>query len=450
MLANARVGVIHSQFGFSDGVSIVMEQVDHSLKKLGVNLFYLVGRSSFSAPNISVNPLLWHLNPVNQSFLSSFSSEPSRSLVDSFESVVNKASKVVESWVFDNGLDFLIVHNSSHPVNFVLSLAVARFFRNARSSHLKVPKYVLWWHDSHLERPRFSNPSRTVKNYLLEGVPGPHPDGIVFINSLQWGLVKDYFFELGGSSLVSFFEERFVVIPNTTSPLISCFNDLLRLDNSPFINGLPLFHHQQINPADFLLVLQHTRVVPRKQILFALDFSFALADRLRDLKNGLLFIISGGSGDEGSDYKHKILSRFRELQSSYSFPSFIVFLEDFPSFPVSFERVPLHVASLGGLATFFSSIEGFGNNLLETLSAGLPTVVYEYPVLVSDILPSGLILPSVKEFRVSDELLFEASRLLSDDFYRKKVVEHNLEVLRSSFPHSLISERFSELVKKIS
>ncbi len=57
-----RYGILHSQFGFSDGVSIVMSQVEHVMTKyLKVpkkNIFYLVGKSKYKSPQISEKEIL--------------------------------------------------------------------------------------------------------------------------------------------------------------------------------------------------------------------------------------------------------------------------------------------------------------------------------------------------------------------------------------------------------
>ena len=57
-------GIIHSQVGFNDGVSIVMKQIESVMVDyMGIqksNIYYLVGRSKYASPNIRQRKVLWH------------------------------------------------------------------------------------------------------------------------------------------------------------------------------------------------------------------------------------------------------------------------------------------------------------------------------------------------------------------------------------------------------
>ena len=128
----------------------------------------------------------------------------------------------------------LIVHNSSHPVNFVSSVALSRVYRNFIKRKRKTPKYILWWHDSHLERAHFKNPSADVKCYLLEGVPGRFVEHMIFINRLQFSDAKNYFLKIdkrypGFYNDISF---NNCVANNTTDVFVKSFQDIGNSENN--------------------------------------------------------------------------------------------------------------------------------------------------------------------------------------------------------------------------
>jgi glycosyltransferase involved in cell wall biosynthesis len=79
-----------------------------------------------------------------------------------------------------------------------------------------------------------------------------------------------------------------------------------------------------------------------------------------------------------------------------------------------FADIPGVVARCGGMGTYFSEVEGFGNNLLEMISLGLPVVINRYPIYKKDIEPLGFKLPSTERGVFSNELIQECYELLTD------------------------------------
>ena len=179
-----RYGVIHSRFGFSDGVSIVMHQIEgvmiSDLKIPKNNIFYLVGKSAHKTAKITEKEVLLDGNKVNSLVVKNFGSGFGGSISEEIESAICKAEKIIDNFVKKNKIDVIIAHNTSHPVNFVLSVALSRYYRNSLQMNKATPKYLLWWHDSHIERKHFTKPSLDVKRYLLEGVPGSFVEFIFY------------------------------------------------------------------------------------------------------------------------------------------------------------------------------------------------------------------------------------------------------------------------------
>ena len=114
-----------------------------------------------------------------------------------------------------------------------------------------------------------------------------------------------------------------------------------------------------------------------------------------------------------------------------------------------FADVPGVVARSGGMGTYFSEVEGYGNNLLEMISQALPTVINKYPIYKRDIEQLGFNLPSVEDCTLTDEVINECYEILTDISKRNKVVQHNLTVLHDKLHHGIIADKLSVLIQNM-
>ena len=92
-----------------------------------------------------------------------------------------------------------------------------------------------------------------------------------------------------------------------------------------------------------------------------------------------------------------------------------------------FAEIPSVIAAHGGIGTYFSDVEGFGNNLLEMISMGLPAVINKYEVYKEEIEKFGFEFPAIDNTGITTELVDQTYRLLTDIEYRNQVVLHNLK-----------------------
>jgi len=314
------------------------------------------------------------------------------------------------------------------------------------------------------------NPNPLMRRYLMEGVPGPHVEGIVFINRGQWNIARTYFKQLTDRDpkIVDRLERSHIVIPNTcdvpgnwtAEPDLEYFSPKLDPYNIDFLEAMGIQERLAVEGKslkDCLIFLQHTRVVPRKRIDHAIDFCFAIADRFKkDGQNKMVFLlISGPTGDELSDdvadlTKHLNMRRLERpnlnveiiwgenrIRSEREIINGIKYY--------SFAEVPGIVAHYGGLGTYFSDVEGFGNNLLELISLGVPPVVREYPVYLTDIAIYGFDIPSTPDGTMTPKLIEGAYKILTDVDHRKALVKKNVDVLVKNLGHNKIAENLSTL-----
>ncbi len=459
-----RYGVLHSQMGFSDGVSIVIEQSEEVLiKNLKIpkkNIFYLVGKSKKKSSQIIENELLWDRNKVNRLMINYFGKGYGGCKNEKIENTINKTKKVISDFISKNKIDVLFVHNSSHPINFISSLALSRYYKDSIKHQKKTPKYILWWHDSHLERKMFRNPANDVEEYLLEGVPGYSAEYIIFINKLQFWGARNYFLKLDKRKK-GYYEKIAMnnnIIHNTTEAYINSFKEL---ESSKFNNKVKkfikdfkikgLFKEKNLKLKDVLFCLQHTRIVERKRIDFALKYCYKLLDRLKKERKykAMYFFVSGQAGASDGN-KKKLIKLNKKLSKKYNSPEFfLVFAEDYEDKThILFEEYPRIFAKLKGFSTYFSEVEGFGNNLLEVLASGLIPVIYKYPVFKADIEKYNLSVIALDDFEIDDKTIDETMEIIEDDKKRERMVEKNLSILKRKLPHKVMAFKLVQAITK--
>ena len=109
--------------------------------------------------------------------------------------------------------------------------------------------------------------------------------------------------------------------------------------------------------------------------------------------------------------------------------------------------------SIADFVLYPSSWEGFGNQLLEAFAAGLPVVVFEYPVYKEDIAPKGVKVISlgddpakVSETRLSD-VVDQMIPLLAEKATREQVTSHNRAVGKRYFDFEVLRTHLAESVR---
>jgi hypothetical protein len=111
-----------------------------------------------------------------------------------------------------------------------------------------------------------------------------------------------------------------------------------------------------------------------------------------------------------------------------------------------FDEIPSIIASYGGIGTYFSQVEGYGNNLLEMVSFALPVVINKYEVYKKEIEPLGFKFPSVENTTLTDEVIDQAHEILVDVRKRNQMVKHNLDILHEKLDHRIIAEKMLPLI----
>ncbi|OGM04606.1 hypothetical protein A2715_02290 [Candidatus Woesebacteria bacterium RIFCSPHIGHO2_01_FULL_39_32] len=192
---------------------------------------------------------------------------------------------------------------------------------------------------------------------------------------------------------------------------------------------------------DDTVILQATRIVPRKRI----ELSIELISKLNLAKSVL--VISGTEGDEKKGYLKKVKNMAKELNIRCKFIG---------------ERVNSQRKVAGGkriyslwdcyvncdFVTYPTEIEGFGNQLVESIYFRKPVVLTPYAVYKSDIAPIGFDVVEMPD-KVTDGVIEQIKRLLDDPEKRQLIVDKNFELGKTHFSYKVVEEKLQRIFKEM-
>ncbi len=227
-----------------------------------------------------------------------------------------------------------------------------------------------------------------------------------------------------------------------------------------------------------VLILQATRIVPRKGIELAIDFVRALSHPARrtrlkahGLYDGRLFtadsrivlVLAGYAGDDATgQYLGKLKQKIKQAGID------AIFIDSL----VAGERMMRDGEKIYSLwdtyvyadfVTYPSLWEGWGNQLLEALRAKLPLMLFEYPVYRADIKPRGFGVVSLgSELTGHDSLGLatiappiiesaadQAVALLTSGEHRAQTVEHNFQLGRQHYSLTALKGYLKDLLSRL-
>ena len=159
-----------------------------------------------------------------------------------------------------------------------------------------------------------------------------------------------------------------------------------------------------------LLLLQPTRVVPRK----AIEDAITLAQRLRRQAR---VVVSHQGADEGAEYRSELEALAARLGV------------DFRVVGVGGDHEPTlaDAYAAADLVTYPSRLEGFGNALIEAMYHRAPVLVNRYPVYARDLASTGIRCIEM-DGAITADVVAEVERWLTDPGLVRAAVDHNYDV----------------------
>ena len=312
-------------------------------------------------------------------------------------------------------IDVLCVQNAlTIPMNIPLGVAITQFI-----AETEFPT-ISHHHDFYWERDRFM--VNAVPDYLEMAFP-PRMPAIQHV-TINTPAQQDLAHRAGCSS---------IVVPN-----------VLDFENpAPGIDDYNADFRERIGlTPDDVLVIQPTRVVPRKGIEHAITLLGYMDDPRMKL------VVTHGTGDEGVEYQAALIEMAMQRNVDLRFVDHLVAderstAEDGSKIYSLWDTYP-HA----DLVSYPSLYEGFGNALLEAFYFRKPVLCNRYSIYQTDIEPRGFEVIAMNHFPTR-KLVDDVMNVISDDAYRRKMVDHNYELATQYFSYGVLRRKLRAIVSNL-
>ncbi len=412
-----RIGFISTRFHGTDGVTLEAAKWADILAAGGARSYWMAGMLDRPAEVSLHEPLAFFNHPevlAIQEMLFGRTTR-TREITDRVHAVKERLKDAIYEFIRRFDLQLLIPQNAlAIPMHIPLGLALTEVI-----AETGIPT-IAHHHDFAWERERFT--VTAAADYLAAAFPPtlPHLEHVV-INSLQQ---KDLARRYGQSS---------TVIPNVIdfeSP-------------APEVDEYSAGFREDIGLGkDDILVLQPTRLVPRKGI----EHTIELLRRLRDPR--IKLVLSHQGGDEGGAYMALLEERIADSGINALFVSDRVgesrgWTPDGKKIYTLWDVYP-HA----DLVTYPSYYEGFGNAFLEAVFFGKPVVVNTYAVYARDINPLGFKTVEMSMV-ISNEVVEKTREILADPMLRRDWARTNFDLGKKFFSYAVARRKLFGRIAKL-
>ncbi len=313
------------------------------------------------------------------------------------------------------GIDMLIFENTlTIPMHVPLGVAITEFLAETR-----IPS-IAHHHDFYWERSRFL--VNAVPDYLEMAFPPRDPD-------LQHAVINQT-----AQEEISWRKG----VPSILVPNVFDF-----ANPPPSVDGYASDVRSEIGLApDDIMILQPTRIVPRKGI----EHAIKLVQSLENPKCKL--VVSHEAGDEGLEYMHALRQLAHESGVDVRFIS--TRISDVRQRDHEGKKVYTlwDLYPHADLVTYPSLYEGFGNAFLEAIYFRVPMVVNRYAIFSRDIEPKGFRL-IVMEGLVTRRVVEEVRQVLEDRAFWEELVEHNYQTAARYFSYQVLRRKLRAMIANV-
>jgi len=410
-------GFVSTRFAGTDGVSLESAKWAHVLQRLNYRSFWYGGLLDRDPATSLCIPEAHFEHPENRWIHERIWGVKRRDPMVSgrIREMANYLKTTLYDFVKRYDVSVLVAQNAlTIPMNLPLGVAITEFIAETR-----IPT-IAHHHDFYWERTRFS--VNAVSDYLDSSFP-PRQNGIQHVVINEAGR-EELAWRKGISS---------ILIPNVFDfehppPVTDEYTTDIR---------------KELGFAkDDIIILQPTRIVPRKGI----ENSIKLIEAFKEPRCKL--VISHAAGDEGYEYRNMLAElahesgvdlrvideRIGDLRKTNSAGQKVYTLWDL--YP--------HV----DFVTYPSLYEGFGNAFLEALYFKLPILINRYAIFARDIEPKGFRVPLMEGY-LTRQVVEEVRRLLTDKPYRQATVEHNYAIAKRFYSYDLLHHSLRALTTNI-
>jgi glycosyltransferase involved in cell wall biosynthesis len=408
-----RIGFVSTRLAGTDGVSLEVIKWSNILTGLGHECFYFAGESDWPAERTYLVPEA-HFEHTN---IQSVSAD----LFDNYRRTPQTSQAVqllrdhlkfhLDEFVSTFSLDLLIAENAlSLPMNVPLGLALTELI-----AETNLPT-VAHHHDFTWERRRYA--INAAADYLRAAFPPTLP-------SIHHIVIN------------SFARRQLALRAGVSSTLIP---NVMDFDSPPpglddYARGLRPALNIQTGER---LLLQPTRVVPRKRIEHAIELTHRLGPEC-------VLVVSHASGDEGSAYQTYLQDYAGFLKVRVLFACDLInhYRGQTPDGRQVFSLADIFQQA--DLVTYPSTVEGFGNAFLETIYYRRPIVMSTYDIFKTDIQPLGFKVIGFEDF-IHEGTVQQAEAVLRDPALAADMADHNYELGRRYYSYRTLKSQLVALL----
>ena len=412
-----RIGFISTRFHGTDGVTLEAAKWAAILQAEGANCFWMAGLLDKPEAVSHLDPIAFFNHPSNvdvQGCLFGRTTRP-REITDRIHDIKEGLKSSIYRFIERFNLELLVPQNIlAIPMHVPLGLAMTEVI-----AETGIPA-IAHHHDFAWERERFTVTSGA--DYLAAAFPPTLPSLVhVVINTMQQ------------KELARRYGQASTIIPNVIdfeSP-------------SPGIDDYSRDFRREIGLSeDDILVLQPTRLVPRKGIEHAIE----LLRRLKEPR--LKLVLSHPGGDEGDAYAKLLHERIADAGIQALFIADRIgelrgLNADGKKVYTLFDIYP-HA----DLVTYPSYYEGFGNAFLEAVYFGKPVVVNTYAVYARDIDPLGFKTIEMSML-VTNEVVEKTREILYNRALREEWAAINFDLGVKFFSYSVARRKLAGRIARL-
>jgi glycosyltransferase involved in cell wall biosynthesis len=411
-----RIGFVATRISGADGVSLEIGKWADVLERMGHTCHYIAGQSDRPEDRSRVIPEAHFRHPVVERISRECFRREVRTpeLSERIHEMTWIIKEKLHSALQKSELDMIIAENClTIPMNIPLGLAVVETVMESGMP------CIAHHHDFVWERERFL--VNAVDDYLRAAFPPAlHQMQHVVINSQA---AAEFSRRTGLPCRVIPNVMDFAHPPAPPDEYSEDFRETIGL------------------AGDDLLILQPTRVVPRKGI----EHSIELVRHLDDPRCKL--VITHVSGDEGDAY----VERIRDYAELLGVP--VVFADSWISHQRGTGPDGRKQYTVGDayhhadLVTYPSAYEGFGNAFLEAVYYNKPLLCNRYGIYRTDIEPCGFKVILMDGFLTAD-VVAQVRRVLDEKEHAREIAEHNYEVARRFFSYERVETELRPILAR--
>jgi glycosyltransferase involved in cell wall biosynthesis len=413
-----RIGFISTRIAGTDGVSLEIEKWANVLERNGCDCFYFAGECDRpSEKSFLVDEAFFGHPEIEKTTAACFGCyRRPLEITSKVQELKDYFKEQLYQFIDRFGIEVVIPENVlAIPLNIPLGLALTEFI-----SETLFPT-IAHHHDFYWERDRFL--VNCAQSYLDCAFPPElHSVSHVVINSLA--------------------AEQLSHRRGISNTLIPNVYDYASPPEPPDEYAADLRARIGLEEDD-LLILQPTRIVPRKWIERAIEIVSLL-----ELPNPVL-VVSHASGDEDTLYFPRIMEMAERWNVEIRAIDHLVnsFRATGPNGNKIYSIGDIYQAA--DLVLYPSGYEGFGNAFLEAVYYRKPIVVNRYSIYVADIEPKGFDVIPFDGF-ATKQTIHQIQNILEDDERREEKVNKNYELARRFYSYEVLEEGLLHLLFQLS